>query len=80
MVNCRYNEAWECTLYKKKDDKNLVTYETCTLCLKAKEISKVSITLSVALRRLDDVNKAIRTMNTYTNRLTRALEKMETAG
>lgn len=77
MVVCRYNSDWICRLFKKKGDKNIVDIETCTLCMKAKEITKASRMLDTAMGMYGEVDTAIRTMNTYTHRLTRALEKLE---
>jgi len=76
-VTCRYTSYWTCTLYTKKDGKNVVDTATCELCMKAKEITKAAQMLDSAKYICMDVDKAIRTMNTYTSRLTRALEKLE---
>jgi len=80
MVTCRYTDAWTCTLYEKQGDKNIVTTETCQLCMKAKEITKAAMMMDTAKYICGDVNQAIRTMNTYTHRLIRALEKLEAEG
>lgn len=77
MVDCRYTKAWTCTLFRKAGDKNIVDTETCTLCMKAKEITKAAQMLDSARYMCGEMNKAIRTMNTYTHRLASALEKLE---
>lgn len=79
MVKCRYNSAWPCTLAKKKETGAGYTVDpsTCELCLKAKEITKASAMLESAMARYGEIDRAIRTMNAYTGRLTRALEKLE---
>lgn len=77
MVNCRYTPAWTCTLYEKKGDRNVVDKETCQLCMTAKEITKAASMLDTANSLYGEVNMAIRTMNTYTHRLARALEKLD---
>ena len=77
MVKCRYTPAWTCSLYHKEGDKNVVDPKTCGLCMKAKEIVKASEMLNSATLICSEVNSAIRTMNTYTHRLARALEKVE---
>lgn len=80
MVTCRYTGAWTCKLYKKEGDKNVVDTATCGLCMKAKEITKAAQMLDTTTALYGEVNQAIRTMNTYTHRLTRALEKQEAEG
>jgi len=77
MVSWRYTKAWTIKLYHKEGDKNVVDPKTCELCLKAKEITKAAQMLDSARYMCSDLNKAIRTMNTYTHRLARALEKLE---
>jgi len=77
MVTCRYTPAWTCTLYHKQGEKNIVDPATCELCMKAKEITKAAQMLDSAKYICVEVNQAIRTMNTYTHRLVRALEKLE---
>jgi len=77
MVTCRYTDAWTCTLYRKEGEKNIVDTKTCELCMRAKEISKAAMMVDSAKYICADVNTAIRTMNTYTHRLARALEKLE---
>lgn len=77
MVDCRYTPAWTCSLYRKEGTKNVVDTETCQLCMKAKEITKASMMLNTAYALYGEVDKAIRTMNLYTGRLQRALEKLE---
>jgi len=69
-----------CKLFTKEGDKNVVTTETCQLCMKAKEITKAAMMLDTANALYGEVNQAIRTMNTYTHRLMRALEKLEALG
>lgn len=77
MVTCRYTSAWTCSLFHKEGDKNVVDPKTCTLCMKAKEITKAAQMMDTARHICGEVNSAIRTMNTYTHRLARALEKLE---
>lgn len=77
MVTCRYTDAWTCTLYRKDGGKNTVDIKTCDLCMKAKEITKASSMVDSAKRICEEVNQAIRTMNTYTHRLATALDKLE---
>jgi len=77
MVKCRYTDAWNCTLYRKEGGKNTVDIKTCELCMKAKEITKTTMMMNSAKFICGEVNKAVRTMNTYTHRLARALEKLE---
>ena len=77
MVKCRYTDARSCSLYRKEGSKNVVDTETCTLCMKAKEITKATMVLETAMGLYRDVDQAIRTMNLYTGRLHRALEKLE---
>lgn len=79
MVPCRFTDAWLCTLFRKEGDKNIVDLDTCKLCMQAKEIMKAVEVLTRAVSLCGEMNAAIRTMNTYTLRLTRALEKMEAA-
>lgn len=76
-VTCRYTDAWKCKLYTKEGTKNVVSTETCGLCMKAKEITKAIMMLEMANALYGEINQAIRTMNTYTYRLQRALEKLE---
>ena len=80
MVNCRFTDAWICKLAKKKGDGWVVSEETCGLCLKAKEITQASSILETAMARYGQIDQALRTMNTYTHRLMRALEKLEAEG
>jgi len=80
MVTCRYTPAWTCTLYREEGDKNVVDPKTCELCMKAKEITKAAQMLDTAKHICGEVNQAIRTMNTYTHRLARALDKLEAEG
>jgi len=54
-----------------------VDVKTCELCMKAKEITKTAMVLDSTKYICGEVNKAIRTMNTYTHRLARALDKLE---
>ena len=77
MVTCRYTSAWLCTLYEKKGEKNVVATATCELCMKAKEITKAAAMMDTARLICGELNSAVRTMNTYTHRLARALEKLE---
>ena len=80
MVKCRYTDAWPCSLYRKEGGKNVVDTETCQLCMKAKEITKAAMMMDTAKFICGEVNQAIRTMNLYTGRLARALEKLEGEG
>ena len=80
MVTCRYTPAWMCTLFQKEGDKNVVDKETCQLCMKAKEITKAAQMMDSTKSICVEVNQAIRTMNTYTHRLARALDKLEAEG
>jgi len=48
--------------------------------MQAKEITKASMMLDRAYSLYGEVDKAIRTMNTYTHRLARALDKLEAEG
>jgi len=77
LVNCRYTDAWVCKLYRKEGERNVVDTEVCQLCMKAKEITRTALMMDTAKYMCSEMNKAIRTMNTYTSRLTRALEKLE---
>ena len=77
MVTCRYTDAWTCTLYRKEGGKNTVDTKTCELCMKAREITKIAAMMDSTKYICGKVNKAIRTMNTYTHRLARALDKLE---
>ena len=79
MVQCIYHPAWTCTAFRKRNDQNIVDHQTCGLCMKAKEITKVAQMMDSAKDICVEVNQAIRTMNTYTHRLARALEKLEEA-
>ena len=80
MVTCRYTPAWTCTLYEEKNEKFVVSKEICQLCMKAKEITKAAQMMDSAKYICVEVNAAIRTMNTYTHRLARALDKLEAEG
>ena len=77
MVTCRYTNAWTCSLFREEGGKNVVDPKTCELCMKAKEITKAVMMLETATALYGEVNQAIRTMNTYTHRLARALDKLE---
>jgi len=77
MVTCRYTDAWTCTLYRKDGGKNTVDIKTCELCMKAKEITKTAMMMDSTKSICGEVNRAVRTMNTYTHRLARALDKLE---
>ena len=77
MPNCRFTDAWPCKLAKKKGEGWVVADETCRLCLQAKEITKATRILETAAGLYGEVNQALRTMNTYTYRLRRAIEKLE---
>ena len=77
MTSCRYSNAWPCTLFRKEGDKYVVDLDTCKLCMQAKEIEKAVEVLSRAVGLCEEMNTAIRTLNTYTNRLTKALNKLE---
>lgn len=77
MSVCRFTDAWVCKLYKKVGDQKVVDPKTCELCLRAKEITKAARMLDTATALYGEINRALRTMNTYTHRLTRALEKLE---
>ena len=77
MVDCRYNPTWTCALYTKEGEKNVVATKTCELCMKAKEITKATKIMETAMNLHGEVNMAIRTLNTYTYRLRRVLEKLE---
>lgn len=74
---CRYTNFWNCELFHKEGDQNVVAPETCRLCMKAKEITKAVEVLSQALHLYGEVNTAVRTMNSYTLRLTKALDRLE---
>jgi len=76
-ITCRFTPVWMCKLYKIEGGKNVVSDKTCELCMKAKEITKATQIMEAAMVLHGEVNTAIRTMNTYTHRLERALEKLE---
>ena len=80
MVTCRYTDAWTCTLFREEGGKNVVNTKTCELCMKAKEITKAAQMMDSTKSICVEVNQAIRTMNTYTHRLARALDKLEAEG
>ena len=77
MVKCRYTDAWSCSLYRKEGGKNVVDTETCELCMKAKEITQASRILEQAIGLYGNIDQALRTMNLYTGRLAKTLEKLE---
>jgi len=79
---CRFNRRWTCRHARTYQDREgfYVSPETCELCLRAKEITSRIETLRTMLQLPLDLNRALRTLNTYIYRLDKTLRKLEEEG